>query len=605
MTEESRKSVKCKVSRFLYPFDYSSVQLRPSMFKSQFNNTMRYYLDISNDDMLKGFRERAGLDSPGKDLGGWYTGNAGYLLRFRNTKKPSGFFNTFGQWLSAFARMYRVTGDAAVREKLGHLLSEYAKTTNKDGKFFYGIQPNALHYEFDKIVGGLVDSYKYAQEEGTIRYLERIVEWGAENLNQRKIPATPDHPTGGGIGFIGGKYSDSEWYTLSENLYHAYLLTGDPAYRDFAVVWHYESYWANLAAKKDCMAGLHAYSHVNTLSSAAMAYLASGDASYLKTIVNAYDFLQKRQVFATGGYGHGERMANDYGSLGNSLYLQQNSFETPCGSWAAFKLSRHLMMFTGKASYGDWIEKLLYNGIGAALPMAERGETYYYSDYRVSGGEKKYHTKTFPGDTWPCCSGTYPLAVTDYHNIIYFRDKESLYVNLFVPSQVKWNKSGSAITLVQDTNFPATGKLTFKIITCVPTEFCLKFRIPLWVQGNIPVKVNNYPVPGKWQPGEWGKIDRLWNNGDIVNIELPLHLYSLPVDEGHPGLVALMYGPVVLVADNPGTLPADIDPSSLILPTSDQLLVFKTKGQVNKREFRPYFTYRERERYYMYHNIQK
>ena len=60
------------------------------------------------------------------------------------------------------------------------------------------------------------------------------------------------------------------------------------------------------------------------------------------------------------------------GSLGESLAATIRSFETPCGYWAAFKLARYLMKFTGEARYGDWMERLVYNGVGAALPMGPK-----------------------------------------------------------------------------------------------------------------------------------------------------------------------------------------------------------------------------------------
>ena len=37
--------------------------------------------------------------------------------------------------------------------------------------------------------------------------------------------------------------TSTEWYTLSENLYRAYLATGDARYREFAAVWEYPEYW--------------------------------------------------------------------------------------------------------------------------------------------------------------------------------------------------------------------------------------------------------------------------------------------------------------------------------------------------------------------------
>jgi len=349
------------------------------------------------------------------------------------------------------------------------------------------------------------------------------------------------------------------------------------------------------------MTGLHAYSHVNTLSSAAMAYAVTRDTSYLNTIVNAYEILQTIQVFATGGYGPGETMANQYGSLGNSLYLQENSFENPCGSWAGFKLVRYLIMFTGKASYGDWMEKLLYNGIGATLPMKENGKTHYYCDYRVGGGEKKCYK-----DTWPCCSGTYPQAITDYHNIIYFKDKDSLYVNMFIPSRVEWNKEECTISLLQETDFPQTGKVSLKIVTSKPVEFSLKFRIPGWVKDSVSVKVNNRSLSGGWTPGQWGEIARTWMKEDAVEITFPLPLYFVPVDRYHPDLAVLMYGPVALVADRAGVLHGDMeDPSSWITPISSEPSAFETKSQVSKKRFRPYFSYKEGERYYMYQKVEK
>ncbi len=599
MNVKSKKILKFNATTHLIPFNYSNVQLKDSIFKNQFDEMKHYYLSIPNDDILKGFRERAGANAPGKNLGGWYTGDASFLLPRINIKKPTAVFSAFGQWLGAFARMYKVTSDPAILKKLEYLLDNWGQTIEVDGYFFYGTNPNALHYEFEKIVGGLVDIYEYVGREKSIECLRKITAWAIKNLNRRRIPATPDQFTGGYA--AGGKDADTEWYTLSENLYRAYLLTGDTVYQDFAKIWHYNSYWDDLAEKKYCLTGLHAYSHVNTLSSAAMAYAVSGDISYLHTIVNAYKILQETQVFATGGYGPGERMANQCESLGNSLYLQENTFETPCCTWAVFKLVRYLMMFTGKAIYGDWIEKLLYNGIGASLPMAGKGKTYYYSDYRVNGGEKKYYSHA-----WPCCSGTYPLAVTDYHNIIYFKDKDSLYVNLFVPSQVEWNKSGQIISVTQNTDFPKTGRISLRINTSRPIDFSLKFRIPAWVKNSVSVKVNNTPLLSEWKSGRWGTINRIWNDGDIVDIKFPLNLYFLPVDNRHSHLAALTHGPVVLVADKAGVLKGDIEsPSSWILPISEQDLVFQTKQQANARKFRPYLTYGEREKYYMYHIVEK
>ncbi len=43
-------------------------------------------------------------------------------------------------------------------------------------------------------------------------------------------------------------------------------------------------------------------------------------------------------------------------------------------------MTRYLQEFTGEARFGDWMERLFYNGVGAALPITTGGKSFYYSD---------------------------------------------------------------------------------------------------------------------------------------------------------------------------------------------------------------------------------
>ena len=186
-----------------------------------------------------------------------------------------------------------------------------------------------------------------------------------------------------------------EWYTLSENLYRAYLITGDRKYRDFARVWEYPEYWDIYGRKGDLFAPLPTANRPTpitliatlTPSGRRAAYLVTGDVHYLNIIQNAFDYLRSHQVFATGGYGPDEQLL-PHAKLLDRLYLTSQTFETQCGSWAAFKLARYLMTFTGDARYGDWVESLLYNAIGASIPMTPDGRVFYYSSYQVDGAQK-------------------------------------------------------------------------------------------------------------------------------------------------------------------------------------------------------------------------
>jgi len=328
-----------------------------------------------------------------------------------------------------------------------------------------------------------------------------------------------------------------------------------------------------------------------------MTYAVTGEDRYLKTIVNAYDWLERTQFYATGGFGPNEQLMAPDGSLGQSLELAINTFETVCGSWAGFKLGRYLMTFTGEARYGDWIEKLLYNGIGAALPILPNGYNFYYSDYRLKGGRKLYH----PEWKWSCCSGTFPQAIADYHNIIYFRDASSLYVNLYVPSEVTWNKGGDEVRVKQETRYPEADSSTLTVQVNKPLAFGLKFRVPGWSRG-MTLEVNGKPFATSASPRTWAVIQRTWNPGDRVTVRIPMQVVYAPIDRQHPNRVALMYGPVVLVRQEaPLGAAANRDPSGW-LARSGAGLEFEAKGQT-PGAFVPFYKLRHNDSYCMYFDI--
>ena len=499
------------------PFNYDGVRLLDSRWQKQYQAARDFYFNVSDDDILCGYRDAAGMNAPGKPLGGWCARNS-------NT--------VFGQWLSGMSRFSRATGDTALRDKVIHLFTEWSKTVGPDGNC------GMTHYPFEKLVCGLVDMQLYLGYSDTTAMLEKVTDWASKTFDRTRAPAAPrpwEMHSGRPL----------EWYTVAENLYRAAQLTGNAKFKDFADVWLYHAYWnkfANTAQPADAW-GVHAYSHVNTFSSAAMAYAVTGDAQYLQIIRNAYDYLQNTQCYATGGFGPSERIMPATGNLGRALDYHQNSCETPCCSWAAFKLARYLTQFTGEARYGDWVERLFYNGIGAALWIKDNGRHFYYADYRVSGGVKVYAR-----DVYTCCSGTYCQAVSDYPNQIYYRDPSSLYVSLYVPSEVTWKRPEGDVKVKQETRYPEAETSTFTIDLKQSASFALKFRVPGW-SNDMSIKVNGAAANADCLPGTWSTLQRTWNNGDRVEITIPLRLRYSAVDQWHPHRIAVVRGPVVLVQE--------------------------------------------------------
>src|SRR6202012_3388924 len=96
-----------------------------------------------------------------------------------------------------------------------------------------------------------------------------------------------------------------ETYTLPENLFLAYRRSGDSRYRELGKRFIYHEFYDALADEHNAFPGKHAYSHVNTLSSAMQSYLVLGDEKYLRAARNGLRMVQE-QSFATGGWGPSE-----------------------------------------------------------------------------------------------------------------------------------------------------------------------------------------------------------------------------------------------------------------------------------------------------------
>jgi DUF1680 family protein len=497
-------------------FNYDGVLLKDSRWKEQYEQGRDFYFNVNNDDILHGNRLAAGMPAPGKPLGGWCAKNS-------NT--------VFGQWLSGMSRMYRATNDTEIRDKASYLLTEFAKTVGPDGNA--GMAP----YPYEKLVCGLVDMHEFVGHPEAMPLLERVTSWSSKNFDRTRAPANPKPWE-----MHSGK--PLEWYTLPENLYRAFQLTGNQQFKEFADVWLYDAYWSQFenSASPAHATGVHAYSHVNSFSSASMRYAMTRNPAHLRILENAYDFLQNTQCYATGGYGPVERLMPS-GSLGKALESQLNTCETPCCSWAGFKMSRYLMQFTGKARYGDWAERLLYNGIGAALRIHGDGRHFYYADYRLNGG-----VKVDTRNQYTCCSGTYIQNIADFHNLIYHKDNSNLYVNLYVPSELTWRRADGQVKIAQDTRYPEEETSKFTLTMDRGVRFGLKFRIPEWSRG-ANIKVNGVPAQLTIQPGTWATVERAWNSGDTVEIQIPLPLRYQAVDAQHPQRVAIVRGPVTMVLD--------------------------------------------------------
>jgi DUF1680 family protein len=153
-----------------------------------------------------------------------------------------------------------------------------------------------------------------------------------------------------------------------------------------------------------------------------------------------------------------------------------------------------------------------------------------------------------PFNSFWCCTGTGMENHAKYGDSIYFHTGDTLYVNLFIASELDWQDKG--LRLRQDTAFPEEPgtTLVFEVEGGGPVDLALNLRIPAWITEGGSVLINGRRFDAFASPGSFLTIRRAWSDGDRVELALPmsLRLERLPDD---PTVAAILYGPVVLAAD--------------------------------------------------------
>lgn len=546
----------------LKQFSYGDVELLAGPLREQFDRNHAFYCALDEDALLKPYRERAGLPAPGEEMGGWYS-----WAPLEDLDKPgdNGFApgHSFGQYVSGLSRDYAATADKQTQEKVHRLVRNLAAAISEhfwDGNRFPA-------YTYDKISMGLIDAHQFAQAPDALKILNKALDSVKAHLppgglSRAELYARPH---------TDDSFCWDEPYTIPENAFLAYQRGGGQRYHDLAVHFLANSwYYDPLAKGENVLPGKHAYSHVNCLSSAMQAYFMLGDEKYLRAAQNGFDFV-RTQSFATGGWGPNEEFRKPgSGDVGESLTKTHSSFETPCGSYAHFKITRYLIRATRDSRYGDSMERVLYNCILGAKPIEKDGHGFYYSDYN-NDGVKVYHPYK-----WHCCTGTFSQITADYGISSYFADERSVYVNLYVPSKVTWRRGGDRMALIQRTRYPHEASTTIEVAPGKPADFEMMVRIPAWAGAKTSIAINGKRVASGPEPGKFVGIRRTWKSGDRMEIEFDMPTVLEPVDAQHPDVLAPMHGPLALFSV--GAVPATLTKQQLLAAT--QVAAGSTDWQV-------------------------
>src|SRR5262245_1711224 len=524
-----------KVTPAAVPFALQEVRLLDGPFKRAMELDQQYLLAIDVDRLLHNFRVNAGLPSSAAPLGGWEAPD----VELRG--------HTAGHYLSALSLMYASTGDARFKARADALVRELATIQDALARRFHPGYLSAFpeeffdrvdarqrvwapYYTIHKIMAGLLDVHELCGNAQALEMVTKMADWVkfrvdrlSEEQQQRAL--------------------STEFGGMNEVLANIYAATGNAEYLRVAHTFDHKAIFDPLARREDPLSGLHANTQFPKVIGAAREYELTGDTRFRDITTFFWDRVVRHRTYVMGGNSDGESF---FPEEEFSKHLGASGPET-CNTYNMLKLTRHVFEWSADAGAMDFYERALFNHI---LPSQDpaTGMVLYYCPLRP-GAWKSFST---PDDSFWCCVGTGMENHTKYGATIYFHDDQSLFVNLFIPSELTWREKG--IVVRQETKFPEEEATHLTISVKQPTRLALKVRQPAWAMSGLTMSVNGADVARdgarRLQPSATGyiTIDREWKNGDRVDVQMPMSLHTKAMPD-NPQMIAIMYGPMVLAGD--------------------------------------------------------
>lgn len=505
------------------PFPMKQVQLGNGPFLSAREANRRFLISLPPDRLLHTFRLNAGLRSSAEPLGGWEAPDCELRGHFAG-----------GHYLSAVALAYASTGDEELRKRGDAVVAGLGQCQKslENGylsafpvEFFDRLRERikvwAPFYTIHKIMAGLLDMYVHTGNTQALEVVENMAKW----VKLYTQPFSYNHMQ---------RILGTEFGGMGEIFANLYAVTGNEDYLEVGQRFDHKQFFDPLAAHRDELKGLHVNTQIPKVIGAARYYELTRESRYHTIADYFWNEVVSERCYCTGGTSNGEGWNTDPGVL--STELSPSTTECCC-AYNMMKLTRHLFGWNPDARLMDYYERLMFNHrLGTINP--EDGATMYYLPL-VSGYWKVFGK---PFEALWCCTGTGAEEFAKLTDTIYFHDNDSVYVNLYVDSEVEWPEKG--LRLKQETRFPEQQASAFTFKAQSPVDLTLRLRVPYWIRGGS-VKINGEALQAFASPGSYLSISRKWKTGDRVEISLPMdiHIQAMPDDER---IQAVMYGPLVL-----------------------------------------------------------
>ncbi|WP_294230630.1 glycoside hydrolase family 127 protein [uncultured Chryseobacterium sp.] len=524
-----------QVNKTVSYFPLNQVALSESVFSKAMQTDKNYIMSLDPDRLLAPYLIEAGLNPEKQNYPNWEnTGLDGHIG---------------GHYLSALALMYASTGDVKVKQRLDYMIDKLERCQDLSGNGYFSGVPNGKKiwkeiaegnirssafglndrwvplYNIHKTYSGLRDAYWYAGSEKAKKMLVKLTGWMANEVSGLSDEQIQD-------------MLRSEHGGLNEVFADVYDITKDKKYLKLAHRFSHLAILNPLLSHEDKLTGIHA----NTQIPKVIGFKRIADLEHNPEWNSAADFFWDNVTHKRSSIIGGNSVSEHFNPT-NDFSGMIKSIEGPetCNTYNMLKLTKALFATHPESSYLDYYERALYNHI-LSTQDPDKGGFVYFTPMRPG----HYRVYSQPETSFWCCVGSGMENHAKYGEMIYAHTDNDVYVNLFIPSVLKWSEK--KMVLRQENNFPQnpSTKLVFEIAP--KSEINIKLRAPEWTNAaQIAVSINSKNINVPVDSDGYINIKRKWKKGDVVEMKMPMHLSAEQLPD-KSDYFAFRYGPIVLAA---------------------------------------------------------
>ncbi|MCX6880364.1 MAG: glycoside hydrolase family 127 protein [Verrucomicrobia bacterium] len=209
----------------------------------------------------------------------------------------------------------------------------------------------------------------------------------------------------------------------------------------------------------------------------------------------------------------------------------------------------NLMAMFGDPMFGDKLERMSYNawpGTFSPDMWAHQYDQQANQPMCRNGAEKWFITNGGGANLfgvepqYGCCTANMHQGWPKFVRHLWMATPDDglaavAYGPCVVTAKVK---GGHTVSIGVVTDYPFSDTIRMTIQTAKPVEFPLQLRIPAWALGAT-IQTDTTLSP---QPGTFATITRTWNNGDTVNLKLPM---KIRIERRFNNSATVLRGPLV------------------------------------------------------------